>query len=84
VIDRELADLRARPDIMASIARASGGTAFDVTTTPPDNLGATLAKLPLPTEELRRTPLWDKLPWLLTALGLISTEWLLRRWRGLA
>ena len=84
VIDRELADLRARPDIMASIARASGGTAFDVATTPPDNLGATLAKLPPPTEELRRTPLWDKLPWLLTALGLISTEWLLRRWRGLA
>jgi hypothetical protein len=38
----------------------------------------------LPTEELRRTSLWDKLPWLLTALGLISAEWLLRRWRGLA
>jgi hypothetical protein len=84
VIDRELADLRARPDLMASIARASGGTAFSITTNPPANLGATLAHLPPPTEELRRTSLWDKLPWLLTALGLISAEWLLRRWRGLA
>jgi uncharacterized membrane protein len=84
VIDRELADLRARPDLMASIARASGGTAFNIATNPPANLGATLAQLPPPTEELRRTSLWDKLPWLLTALGLISGEWLLRRWRGLA
>ena len=43
---RLLADLRARPDLMASIARASGGTAFSITTNPPANLGATLAHPP--------------------------------------
>lgn len=84
VIDREMSDLRARPDVMTAIARASGGTASHIGTNPPASLGPAIAHLPPPTEELKRNPLWDKLPWLLTALGLLSTEWLLRRWRGLA
>jgi len=72
IIDREMTDLRARPDAMASIARASGGSAFSIRSNAPAGLGATLAKLPPPTEELLRTPLWDKLPWMLTALGLLA------------
>jgi len=84
VIDREMSDLRARPDVMAAIARASGGTAYHIGTNPPAHLGQAIAHLPPPTEELKRNPLCDKLPWLLTVLGLLSTEWLLRRWRGLA
>ncbi len=84
VIDREMSDLRARPDVMAAIARASGGQAFAASADPGTTLSKVLAGVPPPTEELKRTPLWDKPVWLLAVLGLLSAEWGLRRWRGLA
>jgi hypothetical protein len=84
VVDRELSDLRARPDVMASIARASGGGAFAVDKDPGNAVGAVYSTVPPPTEEFRRTPLWDKPGWLLAVLGLLSVEWGIRRWRGLA
>lgn len=81
--DRETSDLRARPDQMASIARAAGGQAFTATSTPKD-LTAVFANLPPNTVEYRRTPMWDKAWWLGSVLGLLTLEWSLRRWRGLA
>ena len=83
VTDREMADLRARPDLMSAIARASGGQAYDGSA-PVDSPAALFAQLPPPTIEFHRTPLWDKPAWLAAILGLISLEWTLRRWRGLA
>ncbi len=83
-VDREISDLRARPDVMEGIARASGGESFSAASDPGDALRKVLAGVPPPTEEFRRTPLWDKPAWLLAVLGLLSLEWSLRRWRGLA
>lgn len=84
VVDREMSDLRARPDVMSAIARASGGIVFDVRTNPPAAVARALAEVPPPAVELRRHPLWDRWPWLAAVLGLLCTEWSLRRWRGLA
>ena len=83
-VDREMADLRARPDAMAAIARASGGLLLDVRTNPPAGVARILADVPPPAVELRRHPLWDRWPWLAAVLGLLCVEWSIRRWRGLA
>ncbi len=84
VVDREMSDLRARPDVMAAIARASGGRLLDVRTNPSPEVVRALAEPPPPTVELRRHSLWDRWPWLGAVLGLLAVEWSLRRWLGLA
>lgn len=81
--DRETEDLQARPDLMAALARNSGGEAF-LATAAPANSAALFANVPPSLVEYRRTPLWDKAWWLGTVLGLLTLEWTLRRWRGLA
>lgn len=81
--DRETEDLQARPDFLAAIARNSGGESFKVTA-PPANPATLFANVPPSLVEYRRTPLWDKAWWLGTVLGLLTLEWTLRRWRGLA
>ncbi len=83
VTDLEMADLRARPELMAALAKASGGQAFSAANLAPET-DAIFANLPPPTVEYRRTPLWDKSWWLGAVLGLLSLEWAVRRWRGLA
>ncbi len=81
--DQEMEDLRARPEMMSNIARASGGLAFSAATAP-SNSAALFANVPAPTVEYRRTPMWDKSWWLGAVLGLLTVEWAVRRWRGLA
>jgi uncharacterized membrane protein len=81
--DRETEDLRARPDLLAALAKASGGEAFSVNRAP-ENADALFANVPPSLVEYRRTPLWDKPWWLASVLGLLTLEWSLRRWRGLA
>ncbi len=83
ITDRETEDLRARPDLMSSIAHTAGGQSFTVAGAPKDH-SALFANLPPSLVEFRRTALWDKAWWLGTVLGLLSLEWSLRRWRGLA
>lgn len=81
--DREMADLRAQPQLMANLARASGGKVLPVL--------AEQAPLPIDfgtpppiTVEYRRTPLWDKSWWLAAILFLLALEWGIRRLSGLA
>ncbi|MSU36902.1 MAG: hypothetical protein EXS36_17755 [Pedosphaera sp.] len=83
VTDKEMEDLRARPDLMAAIAGTSGGRTFSTASALP-NVQELLANAPPPTVEHRRTPLWDKSWWLGTVLELLTLEWAVRRWRGLA
>jgi hypothetical protein len=78
-----MSDLRARPDIMAAVAAASGGTAYRLGETPPD-LAALWKDRPQPTVEFQRKPLWDKPWWLGAVLAVLSLEWAIRRWRGMA
>jgi hypothetical protein len=83
-IDREMADLRARPETMANLSRVSGGNSF--TLDPSD--GTRLSSL-LPSSEpiatgYRRSPVWDKWWWLTAILTLLAVEWGTRRLNGMA
>jgi uncharacterized membrane protein len=82
--DREMADLRAKPDLMANLARISDGKAFTLS----DNGGTRLSSLfgnPAPvTLEYKHSPLWDRGWWLAAILMLLTLEWGIRRLNGLA
>ncbi|HEX7862999.1 MAG TPA: glutamine amidotransferase [Verrucomicrobiae bacterium] len=82
--DIEMADLRARPDFMANLARDTKGESFSLATAPAGSPGYVFAKAPEPKVEFRREPLWDKAVWLSLILGCVALEWTIRRMRGLA
>ena len=83
-VDREMADVRAQPDLMARLAKLSGGQSFTPTSLDLKNMAAAFANKPEEIIEYQRQPLWDK-PWLLaTVLGLLAVEWSFRRWKRLA
>jgi len=82
--DRELADLRAKPDLMASIARASGGQPFALTDRQGPPAASVLGSPPPVTVEYRHTPLWDRSWWLGAIVLLLTVEWTLRRLNGMA
>jgi uncharacterized membrane protein len=82
--DREMSDLRAQPDLMAEIARLSGGQAIKPSRRGSVNLSAWFNPPAEITIEHRRTPLWDRFLWLAVLLGLLSAEWVGRRLAGLA
>lgn len=83
-IDREMADLRARPDLLAAVASAASGLAHRVEEPPAAGLADLWRTAPPPTVDYDRKPLWDKPWWLAAILGVLTLEWALRRWRGLA
>ena len=82
-VDREMEDLRARPEVMSAIASASGGQSFQVAASRAAP-ASVFSKPPPGTVEFRRRSLWDRSWWLGTVLGLLTVEWSVRRWRGLA
>jgi uncharacterized membrane protein len=82
--DREMSDLRAKPDLMASLARLSGGKILSLSDTDPAALNAVFYNAPPVTVEYRRDPLWDQSWWLAAVLGLLSVEWAVRRLNGMA
>jgi hypothetical protein len=82
--DREMADVRARPDVMARIARVSGGQVISTDPKDSSRLAYVFGSRPPATVEYRRTALWDKSWWLGTLLGLLTLEWVLRRVSGMA
>lgn len=82
--DAEMAELRARPDAMAALARDSGGKACASGDQGPALAGSMFANVPPPRIEHRRKPVWDKWVWLALILGLLSVEWGMRRVRGMA
>jgi uncharacterized membrane protein len=82
--DREMADLRARPDLMASIAKISGGKVLSATESEAGLVNSVFYNAPPVTVEYRRNPLWDRSWWLAGLLGLLGVEWAVRRLNGLA
>jgi hypothetical protein len=82
--DREMEDLRARPALMATVARTSGGKSFTLDQAGAAQLSSLVSPSPAAVSEYRRTPLWDKWWWLGSILGLLTVEWSLRRLNGLA
>jgi uncharacterized membrane protein len=83
-VDREMADLRARPDVLTAVAEAAGGVAHRLDSKPTSQLEGLWRNVPPPTVEFDRNSLWDKPWWLGAILGVLSLEWGIRRWRGLA
>jgi uncharacterized membrane protein len=82
--DREMSDLRANPELMATLARLSGGKSLSLSETDPAALGSVFYNAPPVTVEYRRNPLWDQSWWLAAVLGLLSVEWAVRRLNGMA
>lgn len=82
--DRELADLRARPELMANLARLSGGKSLSVAQSGGSDMASLFGTPPPETVETRRSPLWDRWWWLGLVLVLLTTEWVTRRLNGMA
>ncbi len=82
--DRELADLRARPELMSELARVSGGKSLSLTEQAGPELSSLFGTPPPQTVETRRTPLWDRWWCLGLILMLLATEWGTRRVNGMA
>jgi hypothetical protein len=82
--DIEMADLKARPDFMARLARDTRGEFFAVGKGSGNPPGYVFSQAPEPKVEFRREPLWDKALWMSVILGLVALEWTIRRMRGLA
>jgi uncharacterized membrane protein len=82
--DRELGDLRARPDLMAAIASASGGRALSVSENSAVEGASLFNTAPPPAIERRHTPMWDRWWWLSGILAALTIEWSVRRLKGLA
>jgi len=83
-VEREMAEIRAQPDLMARLPKLSGGQTFTPASAELGNIGATFANKPEEIIEYQRRPLWDKAWLLATVLGLLALEWSFRRWKGLA
>ena len=74
----ELTDASVRPDLLAELARATGGRAFRL---PWEGL-PDFPLLDPPVVEVGRSrdrPVWDRWEWLLLLLAALGTEWVLRR-----
>jgi hypothetical protein len=74
----ELSDAAVRPELLSEIAKLTGGRSFQL----PVSGAPDLPLLEPPVVEVGRSkdqPLWDRWYYLLLLVGLMGTEWLLRR-----
>src|SRR5260370_7605263 len=81
--DREMADLRAKPELMGELARISGGKTFALSANAPEVTQA-FSSPPPATVEYRHNPLSDTWWWLGLVLLLLTIEWSVRRLTGIA
>ncbi|HYO58774.1 glutamine amidotransferase [Archangium sp.] len=75
----ELSDASVRPELMEQIAKYTGGKSFRL---PMDGLPDDVPLLDPPVVEVGRAkdkPLWDRWYYLVALVGLLGTEWFLRR-----
>jgi hypothetical protein len=75
----ELSDASVRPELMAQIAKYTGGNAYRL---PMSGLPDDVPLLDPPVVEVGRAkdrPLWDRWYYLVALVGLLGTEWFLRR-----
>jgi uncharacterized membrane protein len=82
--DPELQRVRVNAELMAEIARNSGGESLSLTHGNSAVFQRLFAQAPPVTIEIRRTPLWDRTQWLALLFALLAIEWILRRRNGLA
>ena len=79
--DRELQNPFPRPEILEAVAKASGGRYIEI------DRGLPTIKLEdsrrVEIDRTRRVPIWDRWPFFITLLALVSIEWWFRRRGGL-
>lgn len=83
-VDREMSDLRAKPDLMENLSRISGGKTLELSGKSASQLSAIFGTPPPAEIEYRHNPLWDKWWWLGAILLLLTIEWSVRRLAGMA
>jgi uncharacterized membrane protein len=81
--DREMSDLRAKPELMEDLARISGGKVLSLTDKSA-HLSGIFGTPPPANIEYRHSPLWDKWWCLSLFLLLLTVEWSVRRLTGMA
>ncbi|MBI1176530.1 hypothetical protein GC207_03740 [bacterium] len=82
-LDREMAQVRARPELLEQLARETSGTVLRLDSSPED-VQTALAGLNVISVKYEKRPLWDTWVWLALIIGLLTTEWVIRRTGGLA
>jgi hypothetical protein len=82
--DWEMADVRAKPEILSALSRWSGGQVFAARGNDPRAMTRALAAAEPASVEYLKKPLWDKSWWLGTIIGLLAIEWGVRRHLGMA
>ncbi len=83
-VDREMADIRVKPDALAAISRWSGGQVFSPGTNNAAAMAQALSGSKPSSVEYRKSPVWDKSWCLGTIIGLLTIEWGIRRLRGMS
>jgi uncharacterized membrane protein len=83
-MDQEWDDIRAKPELLRDIARWSGGLDLSELEKNPRAIKNALGGAQPFTVKYRRASLWDRTPWLIFLIGLLTAEWVLRRKSGLA
>jgi len=78
----EFANLRPNVDLLQSIAKASGGELVHLNQL--DSFVSTLSDREIPIAQPMVRSVWHTWGVFLLAIGLLSIEWGLRRWKGLA
>ena len=64
-IDREMSDLRAKPDLLENLSRISGGQTLALSGASNSRLASVFGTPPPADIEYRHTPLWDRWWWLM-------------------
>ncbi|MGZ5543027.1 MAG: hypothetical protein ACXWIU_00005, partial [Limisphaerales bacterium] len=82
--DLEMSEVRAAPEVMTRIAELSGGQTLTADTTSRQALMSKFKSSIPETVEYHRTPIWSRWGYLMLVVGLLTTEWIARRTRGLA
>jgi hypothetical protein len=81
--DREMGDLRAKPDFMSTLSRLSGGKVLSLADNDSGLANSVFYNAPPVTMEYRRNPLWDRSWWLAALLAMLTVEWSVRRLNGM-
>jgi uncharacterized membrane protein len=79
--DRELQNPFPKPEIMEALAQASGGRFIEISKDLPEIELEDTRRVEI--DRTRRVPIWDRWPFFLVLLGLVSLEWWFRRRGGL-
>lgn len=79
--DRELQNPFPRPEVLEALAQASGGRYLQIGQSLPEIELRDTRRVEI--DRTRRVPIWDRWPFFVLLLGLVSVEWWFRRRGGL-